>query len=556
MLYLCGFLLLFASWMQPLHLLPWVSWHSEILAFAAVLCLLWHVVLARTAKDSVAVISLPLAALPLLGLGLLIGVQWATGLIPFSGDVIVYWAYLVLCLGSMFLGYLSGRERHPWIVWMAATVLACALASAVIALMQVLELSRDFSWIHNMSDLRRPGGNLGQPNQLATLILMGLTSLLFMFEHRKLGAAVGTLMALLLLVSLAASESRAGALGFVVLSLWWFAKRKSIGSQLTPWAVGLVGGAYLVFYWNWSPWMAEVFQLPGGTLPPNVVAYNRWIIWPQLVQAVLLRPWWGWGLGQVSAAHNAVVDAYSVSEAYTYAHNILLDLALGMGLPLAMLLMLVFGVWLWRRIQAVQQLGTWYCLALVIPAAVHSLVEFPFAYAYFLVPVMYALGALEGQLGTKPALRLPVKPVGIGLLMATTLLIWSSVEYLDIEDDFRIVRFEALRVGQTPHDYQRPTVRIFTQLDALLHGGRIVPRPQMPAQELELARTVALRYPWPATQNRYALSLALNGNTLEAVRLLRVMRAQHGERAYAKIKEAWTTLSTEQYPQLCVLQLP
>ncbi|WP_413857737.1 Wzy polymerase domain-containing protein [Candidatus Aalborgicola defluviihabitans] len=45
---------------------------------------------------------------------------------------------------------------------------------------------------------------------------------------------------------------------------------------------------------------------------------------------------------------------------------------------------------------------SWYCLAVVVPVAVHSMVEFPFAYAYFLVPVMFALGALDGHLGWPP----------------------------------------------------------------------------------------------------------------------------------------------------------
>ncbi len=39
-----------------------------------------------------------------------------------------------------------------------------------------------------------------------------------------------------------------------------------------------------------------------------------------------------------------------------------------------------------------------YCLALTLPVAVHSMLEVPFAYAYFLVPVMFAVGALEGAL--------------------------------------------------------------------------------------------------------------------------------------------------------------
>jgi len=231
-------------------------------------------------------------------------------------------------------------------------------------------------------------------------------------------------------------------------------------------------------------------------------------------------------------------------------------LAIGIGLPLTALLVLVTGIWLWRRVRSAHQLAPWYCLALILPVAVHSMLEFPFAYAYFLVPVMFAVGALEGAVGAKPAFRLGVKPALVMLLVTTGVMAWSVVEYIAIEEDFRIVRFEALRIGTTPASYQRPRVILLTQLDALLNGGRIVPKPDMSTDELELARKVALRFPWPATQNRYAQSLALNGNPDEAIRQLRVMRALHGEKSYAQIKEGWGLLAHEKYPQLQTLRLP
>ena len=78
----------------------------------------------------------------------------------------------------------------------------------------------------------------------------------------------------------------------------------------------------------------------------------------------------------------------------------------------------------------------------------------------------------------------------------------------------------------------------------------------MSPERLDLARKVALRYPWPATQNRYALSLALNGNTEEALRQLRVIRALHGEKTYAEIRLNWEVLGKDKYPQLRELKLP
>ena len=113
-----------------------------------------------------------------------------------------------------------------------------------------------------------------------------------------------------------------------------------------------------------------------------------------------------------------------------------------------------------------------------------------------------------------------------------------------------------MRLGKTPVAYERPKVALLSQLDALLIGGRVVPSPGMTVDQIELSRKVALRFPWPATQNRYALSLALNGQEVEAVRQLKVMRTLHGEKSYAQIKLYWVNLAEERHPQLQAFSLP
>lgn len=569
MLQLFALVLLFESFVQPLHLQPWVSWHSEALAFLAVVLMAWSAVLSRAGMRSE--FHLPVAAIPMLGLALLVCAQYFLGLIPFFGDALVYCLYCLLVLTALALGYRSAKRQDGLLLAMAGTVLAAAVASAFIALFQAFGLGADYSCIVGMPYLTRPGANLGQPNQLATLLLMGFVSVVFLSESQKLGRVPSAFVTFLLIASLAATESRAGALGFGVVMVWWFFKRKTAAVKFDAWHVAIVVIAYLWLFQMWPIWMADFFQVAGSTTAANTAAtstaatttaatttaaYNRWIIWPQLVQAILLRPWFGWGVGQVSTAHNAVVDTYPVSEPYTYAHNIVLDIALGVGLPLTLLLLLLVSVWVWRRVRAAKQLKQWYCVALMVPVAVHSLVEFPFAYAYFLVPVMFALGSLEADLGSKSVFQLSAKSVVVGLFIGTGAFIWLAIEYVRIEEDFRIVRFEASMFGKTPLDYERPSVYLLTQLDALLHGGRIVPRPNMPVQEIELAQAVALRFPWPATQNRYALSLALNGNPAEAMRQLRVMRAQHGKKTYENIKQGWVVMTAEKYPQLSELPIP
>ncbi|MDO9112745.1 MAG: Wzy polymerase domain-containing protein [Polaromonas sp.] len=563
---------LFVSWFEPLHFPPWVSWHNELWSIFAVLLLAWDGLFKLVKEKDSDALLLPTSILPFVALGAIAAIQFAFDVITFSGDALVIGFYIALCVICMGMGFASGRstaamrmagsgittsgQGESTVTLLAFTLLAGAFGSAVLAFFQVFELWEGAGWISRMPELRRPGGNLGQPNHLATLLIMGVASLLFLHESSKLRALPSALILLTLCVALAATESRTGVLSFLLLSLWWFVKRKPAGFSLSPWLVMLTNLGFIALFLTWPSIYEFILQMSGGGAEVNTRLGGRWVVWPQLLEAVMQHPWRGWGLGQVAAAHNAVVHAYTTSEPFSYSHNILLDLALGVGVPLTALLTLAIGVWLWRRARATAALLPWYCLALTLPVAIHSMFEFPFAYAYFLVPVMFAMGTLEDLVETKPLIGIGVRTAALLLLGVSVFAAWSVAEYIAVEEDFRVARFEDLRIGKTPADYERPSIVLLTQLSALLDGSRVTPRPEMTADELALARSVALRYPWTATQNRYALSLALNGSPGEAVRQLHVMRAMHGEKRYGAIKAYWNDLARDKYPQLRELTLP
>lgn len=547
------------AWLVPLHFLPWVSWHSEVPAFLAIFLVgglvLGHVLKARRS----AAINMPVSATVWLGFGLLVMLQAIGGMLNFTGDALVLGLYFALCAIAWGLGYGGGRasqgESQAVLKAMAITLLACATASALIALAQVFDVWDGVSWINRMPQLRRPGANLGQPNQLATLLLMGVASLLFLQQTGRLGIKTSWLLFAVLSVGVAASESRTGLLSFVLLVLWGMAGRVWAGLRISLWALALATVLFLALYLSWPLLMASAGSFASDA-QTNTRPGLRLVVWPQLIDAAMMRPWVGWGLREMSEAHNEVAHLHEVSEPFTYAHNLVLDLAVGIGLPLTGLLVLMSTVWFWRRVRATRHLMPWYCMAAVLPVAVHSMLEFPFAYAYFLAPVMFLLGRLEALTGGRAVWRMDARIAAIAMGIAAMGACWSVFEYLQIEEDFRVARFEAMRVGQTPSDHVRPKVLLLTQLGALLEGARIIPKPSMLPEQLDLARRVALRYPWPATQNRYALSLALNDNAEEALRQLRVIRAMHGAKTYTEIRSNWEALGKDKYPQLRELKLP
>ena len=556
---LTAFLLLgyWASWLVPLHFPPWISWHIEAAAFFMVVIAAWAGWLRQRGGAAVMV---PLPVWPLAAFFLVAVLQWGSGLMMFGGDVVTVGLYLALCIICLMLGYASqsrldtaNPRADNALVEIAIALVAAAALSVVVAMAQTFELWPSAAWVTRTASLRRPGANMAQPNHLALLLVMAFASTAYLYELRKFGGAAALALAGLLALGLAATESRSGSLAAALLVVWWLAKRSHFQSRLSiPAVFGTVATVVaLTYLW---PGIHSELQIVGPEGARGVG--TRLMIWGQLVEALMLHPLRGWGILQTASAHNTVVHSHPLAEAFSYSHNLLLDLAIWMGLPLAVGFLIPATIWTWNRLRVANALVPWYCVALCIPMAVNAMLEFPFTYAYFLAPVMFAAGALEASVRAGGALRLKQWAAGVLLAGTTGILAWSVAEYFAIEEDFRVVRFQVLQVGRTPDGYTPPDVVLLTQLGGLLDAGRVELRPAMPPQELELLRRVALRYPWSATQFRYALASALNGDGPEALRQLQVIRHLSGEKEYQALKGRIRELGQGKFPQLKTLRLP
>ena len=559
-------LFLTLGWLTAERFPPWISWHSEVWAFAAAITGA-IVGLAHLKARKIKLVVLPVSVWVGALVCSVVCIQYTTGEIVFFGDALVIVFYIVVCLVVLVMGRYAGAcgpqlwqtaSGYPAFETLAATILLGAACSAGIALAQVLQVADGVAWIAPMS--RRPGGNFGQPNQLATFLLMGFASLLYLFESRRLQGVSALAVCALLACGFAVTESRTGLLSMVLLASWWLSRYRVLAFRASPLVMLLGVAVCIALFWSWPP--LYTYFNAGGLTPDAIAKVNtdgtsRTVVWPQLFDAVLQRPWFGWGLGQVSKAHNAALHGnYLTSEPFTYAHNIVLDLAVGVGLPLTALAVGGCAVWLWRCVHATRALLPWYCLALIFPFGVHSMLEFPFAYAYFLVPVMFVIGVLGGIQAHQRTVRIPWSSAVVTLSVASAVMAWSAWEYLLLEEDFRIARFESMQVGKTPSEYERPTIYLLTQLDAFVQVARIKPAPSMSTQQVELLHDVAMKFPYLPMQNRYALSLALNGNAKEAIAQLKVMQAMHYKKDYVAIRQYWHALAATDYPQLKMLEIP
>lgn len=555
-----GLLTYLGAWLAPNHYPPWLTFHSESLVFSALLMSLALVSSARKWVLDRAVL------LPVLLIGV-IWLQWGAGQIAYSGEAVMSSLYL----GGFALAWMLGSNiadksaaGDKIISWLACLLVVAAALSVYVAALQWLDLEAGYAnLIVERPQGGRPNGNLAQSNHLATLLLMGLVMSVWLYHQHYLRRWQAWALVIWLSFGLTMAQSRAGWLSAVLLGLFLLWRGRA------SWRIG---GLQVVLSW-WSMllamWLAwgpvnVTLMLTGSSrgLASLTQDNARVVLWRQILAGIEQSPWWGYGWGQTVAGHKAGTAYISNGLLTDYAHSLALDLTLWLGIPLAILLMATMAWWLLRAVCRINDPRQLLLMAATLPVLVHSLVEFPFAYAYFLFTVAFLFGALSARQRAKKSDawiidRSPGRWVGI-----TLVVVFAGVsarvgyEYVQAEEDYRVMRFEMRSVGRIPENYEAPDLWILNQLGAILKLGRVKPRPGMSSEELESMKMLNRNYNWATLQMRYVVALALNGQLEQASVEMKSLRAHFGETSYKQARQLILEQQDKEYPQLKELRLP
>ena len=263
--------------------------------------------------------------------------------------LLVSWACLALVL-LMAKGLCVRDVVLSWVI--------AALISSVIGWVQYFGWAHVFSpWVHAPDHLGEAMGNLRQRNQLATSLGMGMVAVLYL---RTQGLALRHAMWMLAVLATgnAATSSRTGLLHmFLVLAfavLW--SQRQAQGSQRWSWRLALWACSIYLFS-SWALPTILSFMSGQDTLSAIVRMGNhdgcgsRRLLWSNVLDLIAQKPWVGWGWGELKYAHYMTDYAGDrFCDILGNAHNLPLHLAVTLGVPLAVLLILAFFTWvLWMR---------------------------------------------------------------------------------------------------------------------------------------------------------------------------------------------------------------
>lgn len=544
------------SWLAPNHYPPWTSFHGEAFAFAALI----FSCAARLLACPVRHWKVP--ALFGLGAAAILSLQWYAGQIAYGGEAVLSAMYIVGACWSWWLGR-SSTPNTPFakdeLDWLSFVILLGAVTTVFVGILQWLRLETSLGvFAVDRGPDMRAYGNLGQPNHMATLCSMAAIVAIGQFRSGRLKARHCLLLLAWFALGVTASESRSGLLGAVLagclllLLARGFDRRRQIMGAAAAW-LALVSVGTLCW-----PAINSLLYLSAARATQQMANDSgRLTMWKQSLAAIQASPWYGHGWHQTMLAQKLAAVTVSGWQATDYAHNLVLDLAIWVGIPLAVVLVVAGLGWFLARMANVTKDRELFVLIATVPFAVHSLFEFPYAYAYFLFPVCWLYGRAQAESAgpsARPGLKRHNYVGAIVLIGYTVMGLVIFQDYMAVEEDYRVMRFELRRVGRTPAGYESPKIEVLTQLDAILKAGRLAPVRNMPAADLEMMRKASERNGWATLDLGYAVALALNGDVSEASRRLRLIRKVYGEESGRQAVMLFREFA-DKYPELRQIQL-
>ena len=556
MIYAFGLVAFCLAWLLPGHYFPWRSFQQETVAAIGALLL----ALAALASPQLRRLPVPLIALGAAALALVPLAQWGLGRVTYLADALLPALYLcAFGLTIVASAALARADGARFIGGVFAAILVAALASTGIGLVQWLRLGAQ-PLIENLGPSDRVFANFTQPNHLAALIGMALPGIAWLFETRRVGRWPAWVALWFLGFGLVMTEARVGWLMVGVLLAWWATGRGRASLRSTPAGVMAAVAPFIVLTLVWAPLNAALELTASTVLAERVQSVGgRSLIWPAMWDAAWRQPLSGWGWMQVGAAQQAVaLDHTAAFEWITYSHNLLLDLLVWNGLVIGTLVIAAIVWWVASRCINCRDATTWSLLAVGGALAAHALVEFPYAYTYFLLPLAVLIGGIEASRSAAIAagnLSLPKWGFGAACVGMAALLGWIWIEYLEVEEGARRASFKEAGYVTPGDEPKVPDVILLDNQREFIWFRLTEAREGMSPGEVERMRRLNQRYMPPPAMLRFALAAGLNGRPDDARRNLRLIcqmwrpkQCEEGRQSWATLQQRFPTLMSIDYP--------
>ena len=285
-------------------------------------------------------------------------------------------------------------------------LVVAGVASSAIGLIQVfLPHLPDGAWIAEASIPGRATGNVRQPNHLSSLLLWSMAAAVWLGERRPAWRVALWAGAVLFAEVIVLSASRTGLVGMFVLTAWGvldrrLSRRTRIFLMAAPVLYGVLWGVSTLAAGATHQAFEGAKRMSGSGL---YVSYSRYKIWDNALSLIAMHPWLGVGFGEFNFAWSLTPFPNRPVAFFDHAHNLMLQFGAELGVPLTLIVCGLIGYAMWAALRNALASGrdddadatapmARAAFVMVFMVAVHSMLEYPLWYSYFLLPAAFVFG--------------------------------------------------------------------------------------------------------------------------------------------------------------------
>ncbi|WP_151806001.1 O-antigen ligase family protein [Acinetobacter bereziniae] len=380
-------LFIFIAWLIPVHESPWVTFLNETFAFLSLISLILFF------KDTTVLV--PKILLPIITIAFIPLIQYFLGIEYYFETAFLCFLYLCSVFLATIIGFNFADEMYKdktelffsWILLLAGVL------SSLFSITQWLNLENNIIFISTLSG-NRPYGNFSQPNNMATFLIFSFLSLLFLNYKEKINGSLLYFLGTLILFSIALTFSRTAwlQLAFIISIILFFSKNTKKNS-LIFFSLFFIISLFTIPHISHSLSYWGLGVGSSNTLAERLTTGNlRLGIWKQMLIAIFNNPWFGYGWDQTIIAQTQAAKIFYHGEQTKSAHNIILDLLVWNGIIVGGGIV-IYAIFLIKKI-IFDNFSNLFFKLIIICFFVHTLLEYPQNYSFFLLPIFFLFGFL------------------------------------------------------------------------------------------------------------------------------------------------------------------
>lgn len=530
------FVLLGISYLVPLHYNPWLTFLSEILVFSS--CCFFFL---SFYKEK---IVLPKILIPIFLLSLLPLIQYSLGKVYFFSNAIINSTYLITLFFVIIITYniiyKNEYKKTSFFVNLNWIFILIGFINTYFSICQWLNIEFNMVFITPLVG-SRPFANFAQPNNMATFQIISFLSLIYLYLKQKVNLYIFFFLTIIFIFSIALTQSRTAFVAFMSLFLVLVFFRKIVQIKLLVYFfLSVIVYFFLSIYLvNISNFISKKFGLNtvniSSSIERGISSSGRIDFWIQMFYAILERPWFGYGWNQTALAQYQNMDKYPISVWITSSHNLLVDIIVWCGIPIGISFILYCVYLIFRSILKIKKIEELFAFCMILTFLVHSMLEYPLHYAYFLIPFGVFWGIILSANSTLKFYTFSFRYLGVYtlFLMAGLLLVWKDY-LLYTEENHRAIDHSLY--ASNIEFQQKRDLYILDELNFRLYWIALDPKQKLSKEEIEAIEKMVSLYLTHFDLYKYAKILAYNGYENKARYHLQLIKQLYDvERSYKNL---------------------